>query len=248
VQQIKVSIVTVSFNAERTIERCIQSVLSQTYKNVEYIVIDGKSTDKTVQIIHNFKNSIHRFLSEPDHGIYDAMNKGIRIASGDIVGMLNADDFFTGDDILSDVAAAFTDDSIQLLYGDLDYINADGKIVRKWRSGSYKPGAFNRGWMPPHPTFYCRRELFEQYGPYRLDLGTAADYELMLRFIHKYQMKVCYLQSVMINMEQGGASNKNWKSRLSALQNDFRAMQINGVSRPLAALIAKPLRKISQYF
>jgi len=132
------------------------------------------------------------------------MNKGISLATGDVVGMLNADDFFSDIDALSWVAKAFEDKNIQLLYADLDFVNASGKIFRKWRSGKYKQGAFNFGWMPPHPTFYCRRELFEHYGNYRLDLGTSADYDLMLRFIHVKNINPFYLERVMVTMEAGG--------------------------------------------
>jgi glycosyltransferase involved in cell wall biosynthesis len=248
VQDLRISLITLTFNAERTVARCIQSVINQSFKNIEYIVIDGKSTDNTVQIIHNFNNSIHRLVSEPDKGIYDGMNKGISLATGDVVGMLNADDFFADNDVLDRVAKAFEDKAVQLLYGDLDFVNASGKIFRKWRSGNYKQGAFNFGWMPPHPTFYCRRELFKTYGDYRLDLGTSADYELMLRLMHKNQINAQYLKKVMIKMEIGGASNKSLSNRLKALLFDLKAMRENGIKYPLLTLFLKPTRKISQFF
>lgn len=244
---IKISLITVTFNAGSTIERCIQSVISQTYKNVEYIIIDGASTDATDQIVNQYSDYIHRFVSEPDQGIYDAMNKGIKFATGDIVGMLNSDDFFPDNSVLEDIAAVFEDKSIRILYGDLDYVNQLGKIFRNWRSGKYTTGKFNWGWMPPHPTFYCRRELFDEYGFYSLDYGTAADYELMLRFMHKHRLNSFYLEKVVVKMKTGGASNKNVSSRVKGWLNDFRAMQKNEISMPFIAAFLKPLRKIGQY-
>jgi len=248
VQDIKISLITVVFNGARTIEKCIQSVIGQTYKNVEYIVIDGSSTDNTIQIINKFKNNIHHFLSEPDKGIYDAMNKGIKLATGDVVGILNADDFFADNSILQSVAEAFINNTAEIVYGDLDYINPDGGVIRKWRLGPYSPGIFNWGWMPAHPTFYCKKDLFYQFGFYSLEYGTAADYELMLRFMHLNHVNAVYLEKVMIKMKIGGKSNKSFNNRVKGLLFDFRAMRKNGISAPLITLFLKPLRKIPQYF
>lgn len=244
---IKISLITVCFNASSTIERCIQSVISQTYKNIEYIIIDGASTDATDQIVNQYGNYISRFVSEPDQGLYDAMNKGIMFATGDIVGMLNADDFFPDNSVLEEIAAVFDDKNVHILYGDLDYVNHLGKIFRKWRSGRYTSGKFNWGWMPPHPTFYCRRELFSKYGFYSLYYGTAADYELMLRFIHKHHINAFYLEKVMVRMKSGGVSNKNIGTRVKGLFNDFRAMRNNGISVSFVTVFLKPLRKLGQY-
>ena len=244
---IKISLITVTFNAGSTIERCIQSVISQTYKNVEYIIIDGASADATLQIVNSYGNRIHRFVSEPDQGIYDAMNKGINFATGDIVGMLNADDYFSDTSVLAAIAGVFGDEAVQLAYGDLDYVNQLGNIFRKWRSGRYTAGKFNWGWMPPHPTFYCRTTLFGEYGGYSLNYGTAADYELMLRFMHKYGLRAFYLKKVIIKMKTGGASNKNLSSRVKGFSNDFRAMRRNGIRSPFVTVLLKRLRKIGQY-
>ena len=185
-------------------------------------------------------------ITEPDNGVYDAMNKGIRIASGNVTGTLNADDFFAADDILENVAATFANTGVDILYGDLDYINQDETIKRKWRTRAYKKGFYNWGWMPPHPTFYCKTELFEKYG-YGLNFGTAADYELMLRFMHRNNTNAAYLNKVMIKMQCGGLSNKNPTNRVKAWRFDLKAMRSNGVLHPLIALILKPLRKIGQY-
>ena len=183
-QDLKISLITVAFNAETTIEDCIQSVINQSLKNIQYIIIDGGSTDNTIRIINQYKDFVSVFISEPDHGIYDAMNKGIKLAQGQVIGTLNADDFFAHVHVLKEVAEAFAEPGADIVYGDLDYIDEQGKVLRKWRSGQYKQNLFNWGWMPPHPTFYCKRSLFEKFGFYSLDYGTAADYELMLRFMH----------------------------------------------------------------
>ncbi|RZA02809.1 MAG: glycosyltransferase, partial [Sphingobacteriaceae bacterium] len=205
---LKISLITVVYNAQSNIKRCIESVLSQNYTNIEYVIIDGGSTDGTLQIIEQYKPYINIFLSETDKGIYDAMNKGIKLATGDIIGTLNSDDFFADNDVLTCIANAFEENKTDIVYGDLDYINLKGKIIRKWESGAYREGLFNWGWMPPHPTFYCKRLLFEQFGAYNLQYGTAADYELMVRFIHLNKTSVYYLNKTIIKMTLGGASNK----------------------------------------
>lgn len=244
----KISLITVTRNAEATIQRCIESVLSQDYPNVEYIVIDGLSTDGTVKIVNQYKVQISHFVSEPDSGIYDAMNKGIKIATGDIVGILNADDCFADKTVLREVAKAFRDNQIDALYGNLEYVKPGGNIIRRWKSGSYKVGSFNWGWMPPHPTFYCKRLVFNDLGYYDQAFGTAADYELMLRFMHLNKLCVFYLNKVMVKMNTGGASNETLTSRIKAWRFDFKAMGKNGVLMPHMCVIFKPLRKLVQYF
>jgi glycosyltransferase involved in cell wall biosynthesis len=248
VKDFKISLITVSFNAQKSISRCIESVVGQTFKNFEYIIIDGASTDNTLNIIRAYTNNIACLVSEPDKGIYDAINKGIRMATGDVVGVLHADDFFADTDVLASIAEAFTNNDIQALYADLDYINPEEGIIRKWRSGSYNKGKFNWGWMPPHPTFYCNRNLFNEYGFYSLENGTAADYELMLRFIHKSKIDPFYLKKVTVKMKIGGASNKNFSSRVKGLFFDFKAMRRNGILLPILTIVLKPARKIIQYF
>lgn len=247
-QNLKISLITVAYNAQNTIERCISSVLGQKFNNIQYIVIDGGSTDRTIQIINKYRENISVFISEPDNGVYDAMNKGIALANGDIIGTLNADDFLADDDVLAHVAKAFSQEDINILYGDLDFIDPGEKIVRKWRSGRYRSGMFNWGWMPPHPTFYCRKVLFANLGTYRLDYGSAADYELMLRFIHAYKANVFYLDKIMVKMFIGGISNKNVTNRVKALLYDLKAMRNNDILFPYITIIFKPLRKIMQFF
>jgi glycosyltransferase involved in cell wall biosynthesis len=248
VQDLKISLVTVAYNAESTISCCIESVIAQSFKNIEYIVIDGGSTDKTLEIINQFKQHINVLVSEPDKGIYDAVNKGIKLATGQVIGLLNADDFFPDNEVLSSLALAFEQHNAEIIYGDLDYVNSKGNIVRKWRSGEYRHGMFNRGWMPPHPTFYCKRDLFEKFGFYSLNYGTAADYELMLRFLHLNRINAFYLKKVMVKMKIGGKSNKNFISHVKGSFFDLRAMRTNNILFPIITIMFKPLRKIFQYF
>ncbi len=245
--ELKISIITVVYNAKDTIKDCITSVLSQNYANIEYIIIDGGSTDGTLEVIAQFKD-IALVISEPDRGIYDAMNKGIALATGDVIGTLNADDYLVATDIISDIAAAFSDTNAQIIYGNLDFINREGEIFRKWRAGRYKWGVYNWGWMAPHPTFYCRKDLFDKLGVYSLDFGTAADYELMLRFMHMNKLDVYYLDKVMVKMRVGGVSNKSVTNRLKASYNDLKAMKKNKVLLPILAIFLKPLRKVEQFF
>ena len=244
---LKLSLVTVVYNAQDTIRQCIQSVISQNYPNLEYIIIDGGSTDNTLSIIREYHDHIHVLVSEPDQGIYDAMNKGIRLATGDVVGMLNADDQFAGDDVLQSVAGIFTQQDTEIVYGDLDIMDQHRRVIRKWRSGQYNRNAFKLGFMPPHPTFYCRRNLFDQFGFYSLDHGSAADYELMLRLMYRHGVRSYHLKQVMVNMRTGGISSKNWKNRLKAWQYDLLAMRQNKLPFPILTLVLKPLRKILQF-
>jgi len=244
----KISIITVAYNAQNTIERCINSVFGQKYKNVEYIIIDGGSTDNTCRIIENYREKIDVFISEPDKGIYDAMNKGLALATGDVIGTINADDFFADDNVSYDIARVFSEQNTQILYGDLDYIDPSDKVIRKWRSGRYSRGMFNWGWMPPHPTFYCRKSLFDKLGVYKLDYGSAGDYELMLRFIHLNNIDAYYLNKVLIKMVVGGVSNKSLGNRVQAMRFDLKAMRNNNIFLPMVTILFKPIRKIAQFF
>jgi len=247
VQDLVISLVTVCYNAEATIERCITSAINQSFNNLEYIIIDGGSNDRTLEIVNKYRDKISIIISEPDKGIYDAMNKGISKANGQIIGMLNADDYFANDDILSDVAIGFEKSNADIVYGDLDFVTSEGKIVRKWRSGKYYSGIFNWGWMPPHPTFYCKKELFNDLGVYSLDFGTAADYELMARFMHLKKPCVFYLKKVLVKMQIGGVSNKSLKNYLKTVVFNYNAMKKNAVFAPFLTIAFKPIRKIVQY-
>jgi glycosyltransferase involved in cell wall biosynthesis len=245
----KVSIITVAFNAFNTIRVALESVLAQDYTNLEYIVVDGGSGDGTQDIINEYSHKITKFISEPDKGIYDAMNKGIQLSTGDFIAFLNADDFYGHDKVISLVAKALHESSADVLYGDLVYVDKEdtNKIVRFWKSGDYKPGDFLGGWMPPHPTFFARRDLFILYGNFNLKLKSSADYELMLRFIHKKKAKVAYLPEVLVKMRIGGASNGSLSQRMWANREDALAWELNNIPKPRFLRIMKPMKKLFQY-
>lgn len=245
----KISLITVTYNADKFLKECIASVAAQKAALIEYIVIDGASSDNTINIINENRSLVSHFVSEKDAGMYDALNKGIGMASGEIIGVLNADDVLASPTILADIADAFSTGNADVLYGDLWYVDQHDseKVVRRWKSQPYKQGLFQWGWMPAHPTFYARKELFEKYGNYRLDMGSAADYELMIRFLHKYRLKSAYLPKVMVKMRTGGLSNSSMSNRIKANQADMKAMEINGIRYPKITALLKPLRKIPQF-
>ncbi len=244
-----ISIITAVFNGARTIEGCIQSIVGQSLPP-EHIVVDGGSTDGTLEIARRHVRGAAKVVSGPDRGIYDAMNRGIALASGEVVGILNADDFYPASDILEKVAAFFADPTVDACYGDLNYVRETNteKVVRRWRSGAYDAKRFYQGWMPPHPTFFVRRRCYEKFGRFRLDVGSAADYELMLRFLLKHRIKAVYLPVVMVHMRTGGASNASLINRLRANRMDRRAWQVNRLTPWPWTMLFKPLRKIGQYF
>ncbi len=245
----KISIITTCFNSAETIEDTIQSVLNQTYTNIEYIIIDGKSTDATLSIINKYRSKIAKVISEPDKGIYDAMNKGVEVATGEIIGILNSDDLYADKKVIEDVVNKFTKNKPDALYADLIYVDRNnlGKTIRYWKSNNYKKGDFKKGWMPPHPTFFVKKKCYDTLGKYNIKLKSAADYELMLRFIHKNNISVTYLQRVIIKMRVGGQSNVSLKNRLAANKEDRLAWQLNGLKAPFLMHIKKPLRKIGQF-
>lgn len=245
----KVTIITVSFNSEKTIEDTILSVLSQEYPEIEYIIIDGASTDRTLSILNKYRERISVVISEPDLGIYDAMNKGIANATGDIIGILNSDDIYVDSNVIGSIVTVFQSENCDGVYADLkyvDYYNVD-EIKRKWISGKFRKSSFLWGWMPPHPTFFVKRNVFEMYGVFNLGFRTSADYELMLRFLFKYSIRTAYLPKVIVKMRTGGFSNSSFKHRLLANKEDALAWKVNGLKPYLFTTILKPLRKILQY-
>ena len=205
---LKVSIITVCYNSESTIEDTLQSVANQSYTNVEHLVIDGASTDNTVELTRRYKTKV---TTEPDKGIYDAMNKGIKLASGDVIGTLNADDFYIDNTVLNNVAKVFKDASVEACFADLVYVSQDGtnKIVRYWKSQDYTRELFKSGWMPAHPTFFARRNVYEKYGLFDLNYKIAADFELLFRLIEQNKIKTEYIPKVIVKMRLGGTTNKN---------------------------------------
>lgn len=244
----KVSIITVVYNGEKYLADCMRSVIAQDYADIEYIVIDGGSTDGTLSIVENYKPHIAHFVSEKDRGMYDALNKGIALATGSLVGILNADDMLANPQVISKVVEHMAASGADGVYGNLNYIHPESrKIIRKWISKPFARKDIALGWMPAHPTLYLKKDLFERYGNYSLDFGTAADYELMLRFLYKHRVKAVFLDELMVNMRTGGMSNASMKQRYHALVNDYKAARTNGVSFPFVTILLKKLSKVSQF-
>ncbi|MFM1793622.1 MAG: hypothetical protein RL642_7 [Bacteroidota bacterium] len=243
----KVSIITVSFNAAKTISTTLNSVASQTYADIEHLVIDGGSTDGTQEVVKQFPH-VTTFVSEPDNGLYDAMNKGISMATGDIVVILNADDFYAHAGIVEKVVKCFEQHQVDAVYGDLVYASADyTKITRNWKAGKYHRNKFYQGWMVPHPTFFVKRKCYQELGLFDTSLKYAADYELMLRFMFKHQISNFYLPETLVIMKSGGKSNSSIINRYYINREDRRAWTINDLQPHLFTLILKPLRKLTQY-
>jgi len=227
----------------------IESVVNQRYKNIEYIIIDGKSTDSTVDIIRRYASHIYYWISEPDTGMYDAINKGIQMATGDIIGVLNSDDMLASADVIMDIVACFDDTGTDSIYGDLVYVDQVNpqKVLRYWKGLPYKRSRFRYGWMPAHPTFYIRRELIDQFGSYENHYYSAADYEFMARYLYHHKVNCCYLPKMIVKMRMGGVSNSNLYRRLRANRRDYLAMKRNKIPFAFIASILKPLIKIPQY-
>jgi glycosyltransferase len=216
---------------------------------VEHLVVDGDSADGTLAVIERSGAPV-RVLREPATGIYPAVNAGISATTGTIIGILHADDFFASGDVLAKVAAVFEDPAVEACYGDLCYVDRGdpSRVVRYWRAGPFQPERFRHGWMPPHPTFFARRRLYEKLGLYRNDLGTAADYELMVRFLLKNRVRAAYIPQVLVHMRDGGRSNASLRARLAANRMDHKAWKVNGLRPYPWTLLAKPLRKVGQWW
>ncbi len=247
----KTTIITVSYNSEATISRTIESVLMQEYRPLEYLVIDGDSKDKTVAIANSYGDRFRergisfRIVSEPDKGIYDAMNKGIALATGEVIGILNSDDRYVDATVLSTVASAFeTNVQLDTCYGNLLYVKGE-KPYRYWRSGH--PRTFKFGWMPPHPSFFVRSTIYEKYGVFRLDCGVNADYELMLRFLEKYKVSSLWIDKLFVFMEAGGTSNQGVQSRIEGVKDNQQAWIVNELPLSHFSIILKKIRKIPQF-
>jgi len=233
---LKVSIITVSYNSAKTIKDTIESVKNQSYQHIEYIIVDGNSKDKTLGIIKEYEelfsntsNKKYRWISEIDNGIYDAINKGIKMASGEIIGILNSDDYFFDNNVISDVVNEFIYQNIDCLYGNIIYIDpSTKKIVRRWTSKNFEKGLFEKSWTPGHPSFYCKKEYYEKLGFYRTDFKIASDVELMYRFIDKNQLNSMYYDRYMVTMRQGGVSSSGLKSTITITKEMSRAIKENG--------------------
>ncbi len=246
----KVTIITVTYNSAKFLQDCIDSVIDQTYPEIEHIVIDAKSTDGTLEIIKRYENHITTWVSEEDKGMYDAINKGMQMATGDVIGILNSDDMLASSDVIDSIVKCFKEYKVDSMYGDLVYIDQQNinKVIRYWKGLPYKRFRFNYGWMPAHPTFYFRRELLEELGGYESHYYTAADYEFMARYLYRFRISSKYLPKLIVKMRVGGQSNRNMGSRLRANRRDYLAMKVNNIPFPHIASILKPLIKLRQYY
>ena len=245
---IKISLITASFNNADTIKSTIDSVLNQTYKNTEYIIIDGVSTDGTKEIIDRYGKQISVFLSEPDKGMYFALNKGIQIASGDVIGFIHADDFYATNDIIEKVAGRFSCNDTDSVYGDLQYVykNNLNKVLRYWKSGNFSLKKMNAGWMPPHPTLFIKKDIYNKYGLFNTSFSIAADYEIMTRFLCLHKMSTVYIPEVFIKMRWGGKSNSSIKNIIIKSWEDYKAIRRNKVGN-IFTLAGKNLSKVNQF-
>lgn len=246
----KISIVTVCFNSAETLADTIEAVACQTYPDKEHIVVDGASTDGTLDML-KASPSLSHFVSEPDQGIYDAMNKGIAMVTGDVVGTLNADDFYYDDTVLSQVAEVFADPTVDACYADLIYVDKldTNKIVRYWKSCDYRPGLFERGWMPAHPTFFVRRSVYQKFGGFDLNFRRQADFELTMRFLATHGISSRYIPSIWVKMRMGGVSNNSILGVIKGNLEAYRACRKNGLEVWMLPFIArKVLSRIPQFF
>lgn len=248
----KISLITITYNSDKTLADTIRSVISQTYPNIEYIIVDGASKDNTVSIINEYEPSFNgriKWISEPDKGLYDAMSKGIRMATGDIVGILNSDDFFTSNDILQKVANAFLQDTkLDAVYGDVHFVHPSNlnKCVRYYSSKVFKRSLMKLGFMPAHPSFYIRKECFEKYGMYKTDYKIAADFEFLLRVIYKAKIKTQYLPVDMVTMRTGGASTSGIDSHKQIMKEHLRAFRENGLYTNSLLLSLRYIYKVQE--
>ena len=245
----KISIITVVWNNKETIQDAVNSVLNQTYKNIEYIIIDGASTDGTIEIIQSYGDKISKFISEPDGGLYDAMNKGIELSNGDIVGMLNSDDFYIDEFVIENVIKEFEAKDVDSVYADLVYVNPGNldKVVRFYDSSYFSPENFAYGWMPAHPTFFVKKEIYERYGVFRTDLKIGADFDILVRFLYIYNISFSYMREVLVKMRTGGVStsfNSIWINNIEQL----RVCRDHNIDTNIFKIFLKYPRKILGIF
>ncbi len=244
----KVTIITCTSNSASTLAWNLQSIAIQTHLDIEHIIIDNRSTDRTLEIAKQFSH-VTKIISEPDNGIYYAMNKGLALASGDVIGFLNSDDYFSGPDVIAKIVNRFKQTNCDAVYGSLIYVkeHALNEIHRVWEADDYNHNLPYKGWMLPHPTFYVKKEVYQNYGVFNTDFNFAADYEIMLRFLLKHQISVETIHEILVYMRTGGATNKNMSSRIKVHQEDWGAWKSVGITPRWYTLYLKPLRKIIQF-
>ena len=248
--QVMIGIVTASYNSEETITDTLDSIHSQTYQNFHHLVVDGLSSDNTINIVNQYSKKKCTVLSASDDGIYDAMNKGLLSSKGDVIGFLNSDDMYANEDALSKIATIFEDPNVDACYGDLVYVNyANTKILRYWRSGIFKYGKFSKGWCPPHPTFYVRRSIVKKYGLFNLKYNLAADAEYMIRLLEVNKINVEYIPRILVRMRVGGATSKNLTNILKQNLEIFSALRANNIAYSFPNFIViKILSRCRQFF
>ncbi|MBV4357859.1 glycosyltransferase family 2 protein [Pinibacter aurantiacus] len=245
----KISIITATYNSSATVADTLNCIRQQTYDQVEHIIVDGLSKDNTLEIVKGYPH-VTTVVSEKDKGLYDAMNKGLTLANGEVIGILNSDDIYVDKDVLMKVANVFANENVDVCYADLQYVHQHdlNKVIRTWKSGKLKTRSFYRGWMPPHPTVFVRRKVYDKVGNFNLALKSAADYELMLRIFVKNHFQVHYLPEIIVKMRAGGMSNASFLHRIRANKEDREAWRINGLEPRFYTLYLKPIRKITQFF
>lgn len=247
-----VSIITVTLNSKSVLSDCLDSVANQSHNNIEHIVIDGGSTDGTLKLLNSRRKNLAIVISEPDNGIYDAMNKGVAVAKGDIVGILNSDDFYANDQVISNIIKIFTKDpSIEACYADLIYVDRykTSKIIRYFKSSKFEKGLFSKGWSPPHPTFFVRRSVYEKFGLFNLNYRIASDIDLMIRFLEIHKIKTKYVPEIWVKMRMGGTTNKSLKNIYKQNQEILKSFKQQGLYvSTLGFLINKILNRLSQFF
>jgi len=246
---LKISVITAVYNRVGFIGQAVKSVQAQTWANVEHVVIDGASNDGTLQFLQSCLGDKAILVSERDMGIYDALNKGLARATGDIVGVMHSDDFFADDRVLESVASAFADPEVDLVYGDLDYVAKDdtSRTIRRWKSGEYHRSKLAWGWMPPHPTLYLRRSVIERFGGFDTSFRIAADYDAILRYFGRGQARAVYIPRVLVKMRVGGESNRSLPKIFLKTREDYKALRRNGIGG-IGALVWKNLSKLYQFF
>lgn len=248
----KVSIITATYNSEKTLAQTLESILIQDYKNIECIIVDALSVDQTKNIVESFKSKLDiKFVSEKDDGLYDAMNKGIALATGDIVGILNSDDFYSTPDSVSSIVKKFKESGAEVGWANLEYVKEDKPltITRRWKSSDYYDGLFEKGWHPPHPTFFVLKEVYEKYGTFKNGLKIAADYELMLRLLRVKKVKSFFLDKYIVRMRGGGKSD--WRNVFKVILGNYESLKswkINNLKPPFFLFIKKPIKKVLQVF